>query len=505
MALVELRNLSFTYAGSGGDACLRDINLAIQPGEVVLLCGPSGCGKTTLTRLVNGLIPHYYEGELTGEVLVSGQNVAQQPLYEIAKQVGSVFQNPRSQFFNVETRGELAFCCENFGMEPEEILRRIDAVVAELSIEKLMGRSMFALSGGEKQRVACASVSVADPHVVVLDEPSSNLDMAAIDDLRRQIAHWKSQGKTVLVAEHRLHYLRHLADRILYMKDGRILREFSPAQLDALPQQTLDEMGLRPLALDTLYQHQSTNSALPSQDSSILLDRFHFAYKRSPACLHVDGALFPENAVVAIVGQNGAGKSTLARCLCGLEKRCKGLLLQDGEALNRRGRLKNTFMVMQDVNHQLFTESVLDEVLISLPDDDPAEAERILAGLDLLEQKERHPMSLSGGQKQRVAIASAIASGRQYILLDEPTSGLDLFHMKQVAALMKELQEAGKTLLVITHDPEFILHGCTHVLQMEAGEVTASYPLNTEGRDRLVEWFSAAYGDASPERSRCVG
>lgn len=505
MAIIELKNVSFAYAGGGADAGLRDVNLTIKPGEVVLLCGPSGCGKTTLTRLINGLVPHYYEGELTGRVLVAGHDVPGQPLYDMARHVGSVFQNPRSQFFNVETTGELAFCCENLGMHPEEIQKRVDATAARLNMQHLMGRSMFALSGGEKQRVACASVCVADPPVVVLDEPSSNLDMAAIDGLRRQIAAWKAQGKTVLVAEHRLHYLRHLADRVLYMNEGRVVREFSAAELAALPRQQLDEMGLRPFALGALNQYRKEDMPQPSGHRQLRLDRFHFAYKRCPACLAVDGALFPENAIVALVGHNGAGKSTLARCLCGLEKRCKGVLLRESERLGRRNRLKNTFMVMQDVNHQLFTESVLDEVLLSLPGEDAAEAEKILAGLDLLAVKDRHPMSLSGGQKQRVAIASAVASGRPFILLDEPTSGLDLGHMKQVAALLKDLQSAGKTQLVVTHDPEFILHCCTHVLQMNAGSVSATYPLDAEGQGRLVDWFTAAFAGTEEEGGRHAG
>ncbi len=177
--------------------------------------------------------------------------------------------------------------------------------------------------------------------------------------------------------------------------------------------------------------------------------------------------------------------------------------------LNRRRRLKSTFLVMQDVNHQLFAENVLDEVLLSLPGEDKAEAERILAGLDLLEFKERHPMSLSGGQKQRVAIASAVASARPYILLDEPTSGLDLHHMKQVAEILKALQKAGKTLMVVTHDPEFILHCCTHVLRLEGGANVESYALDDAGQNRLLEFFTRPDGGAlsGPEirRKDCCG
>ncbi len=318
MPVIDLQNVSFAYTGGSGDGCLRGIDLDIEPGEVVLLCGPSGCGKTTLTRLINGLVPHYYDGALTGRVLVAGQNVAETPLYEMAKWVGSVFQNPRSQFFNVETTGEMAFCCENLGVPVAEIRRRMAAVVNSLDMQHLMGRSMFRLSGGEKQRVACAAVSVAEPAVVVLDEPSSNLDMAAIHGLRRQIARWKQQGKTVVVAEHRLHYLNGLADRVLYMRDGAVAIEFTPDKLSAMGAQELDALGLRPFSWDMLHGYKGINRAADSQSAEIRLNRFHFGYRRCPACLNVDGAAFPGNGIVALIGKNGAGKSTLARCLCGL-------------------------------------------------------------------------------------------------------------------------------------------------------------------------------------------
>lgn len=196
--MIQLKNINFCYAGGENAGRLEQINLEIPDGQVVLLCGRSGCGKTTLTRLINGLIPNYYEGELSGEVLLDGKNISRLPLYETAKYVGSVFQNPRTQFFTVDSTSELAFGCENQGLPESEIIHRVKSTAVQFDMEDLLGKNIFRLSGGEKQKIACASVSVINPPVIVLDEPSSNLDQSATEDLRRMIRIWKQQGKTIV-------------------------------------------------------------------------------------------------------------------------------------------------------------------------------------------------------------------------------------------------------------------------------------------------------------------
>ena len=485
-AMIDFQNVSFSYGEESSGGGIRNVNLTINTGEFVLLTGESGCGKTTITRLVNGLVPHYYEGNLEGDVLLDGKSVSDTPLYDLAAMVGSVFQNPKSQFFNVDTDSELAFACENLGYPQEDILKRIDRTVSDYHIEDLMGRSVFALSGGEKQKIACASSSVLLPGIMVLDEPSSNLDMAAIDDLRQVLSLWKKQGKTILIAEHRLYYLHDLADRVLYVKDGEIEREYTPAEFDSLSDGTRKEMGLRPFSLSKLKpanQYQAHTAKLME------FQNFCFAYKkREPESLHIPSAELPVGETIAIIGLNGAGKSTLARCICGLEKKC-GLLQVDGKTLDWKARLKHCYMVMQDTSHQLFTESVTDEVLLSMDNKDETVVDKILKQFDLLEYKDRHPLSLSGGQKQRVAIASAIVSNREIIVFDEPTSGLDLKHMREVARSLKSLADQGKTLLVITHDPELVMAGCSYVVHMEKGQIKESYPLDESGSKKVLDFF----------------
>ena len=230
--MIRIDHVTFSYGEENENAGgVHDINLTVEDGQCVVLCGESGSGKTTITRLINGLIPHYYEGKMNGEVWVNGAKVSEQPLYDTAKTVGSVFQNPRSQFFNVDTTSEITFGCENLGQPEQSIRERLDKTIRDFRLEKLMGRNIFHLSGGEKQKIACAGVSIMEPDVLVMDEPSSNLDASSILDLRAILAFWKSQGKTIIVSEHRLYYLRGLADRFIYITGGKVEKDYSAAKI----------------------------------------------------------------------------------------------------------------------------------------------------------------------------------------------------------------------------------------------------------------------------------
>lgn len=484
--MIEFKNVSFTYQSSKTETGVKNVNLQIPAGQIVLLCGKSGCGKTTLTRLLNGLIPEYYEGRLQGKVKIDDIVVSESPLYRIAKKVGSVFQNPRSQFFNVDTTSEIAFGCENMGLPTEMIYQRMGEVIGELKISNLMDRNLFALSGGEKQKIACASVAAMEPEVFVLDEPSSNLDIAAIEDLRQMIGKWKQKGKTIVIAEHRLYYLMELVDRVLYMENGEITQDLTTAEFKQINSAKIKAMGLRSLHPTTLKENKSYSFS----DETIQLRNLYFSYGKDEG-INIPELTIPKSTIVGILGNNGAGKSTFGRCLCGLLKNEQGEIVLDGQKYRKKEKMRLCYMVMQDVNHQIFTESVLDEIILGINDEEGNQdfiANDILKKLNLFNQKDLHPMSLSGGEKQRVAIGSAIASSKGILVFDEPTSGLDYRHMVDVSQNFKKLKDEGKTLFVITHDPELITHCCDYLLFMEDGKIKWSGDMH-EALDKMNRFF----------------
>ena len=258
--MIKTENVFYKYENTIEGDALTDISVEIPKGQVVLLCGESGSGKTTYTRVVNGLLSSYYEGKLSGDIEVCGKDVMHTPLHELAKDIGSVFQNPKSQFYTLITDTEIVFGCENLGIAKDEVLRRFDRVVGDFNIEDLLGRNLFSLSGGEKQKIACACVATLNPKIIIMDEPSSNLDIKSIAELGRIIRKWKQKGCTIIVAEHRLSWLKDIVDRVIYFKDGRIAEDSGSDLFWKHSTDELHEMGLRaPAEFKPLYTNELSN------------------------------------------------------------------------------------------------------------------------------------------------------------------------------------------------------------------------------------------------------
>ena len=487
--MIHIQNVSFTYEQADTPS-LKNINLSVKTGECVLLCGKSGCGKTTLIRLLCGMLPDFYNGVFTGSVSVKGIDPVTAPMYEIAKTVGTVFQNPRTQFYTVNTTSEIAFGCENFGMEPKLIRDRVYETADALHINSLLDRNIFQLSGGEKQKIAFASIYAVNPDIYVLDEPSSNLDNHAINELRSMLQFLKAHGKTIVIAEHRIRYLKELADRAVYMKEGQIEKEYTMQELDSMSIAERMETGIRPVSLggfSSIIKEQSESSGDIGGNASIQMKDVCFSYtkyKGQPS-LTIPEACFPAGTVIAVTGNNGAGKSTLVSVVGGLLKNKKGTIRINGNIQSAKERLFVSYMVMQEVNHQLFTDSVKEEIVLGVKNPDEGALNAVLTKMDIERLKDRHPMTLSGGQKQRVAIAAAVFCKKKILIFDEPTSGLDFFHMMQTAELIKTLKADDIYIFVITHDYELIAAACDIAVEVKNGRIESQYVLDTKGIQQL--------------------
>ena len=458
--MIEIRELSFKYKG-GFNYSLKGINLNVKKGECILLCGRSGCGKSTLLKLMNGIIPEFYNGDISGSVMVNGMNTFTAPIYKLSKNVGSVFQNPKTQFYTTNTTDEIAFGLENYGIEREVINERIKEVEKELHLEKLMNKNIFNLSGGEKQKIAIASIYALNPEIFILDEPSSSLDVKSMKELSLTIKKLKSLGKTIVIAEHRLWYLKDIVDRATYLENGKIIREYSMDEIENLSEDERMRTGLR----HSDYKAIRMFDDYKTSNKGVLLELKNLIFKRNTrTILSIEDLKFCYGNIIGIVGENGIGKSTLAKIICGLYKENKGKILRDNENLNIKSRLNESLLIMQEVNCQLFTDSVKDEILLTSNIKENNVLDTWLKDMELKNISDRNPHTLSGGQKQRVIILSALLSDKKILFFDEPTSGLDYRNMKIVAKNIKKVKEEDKLVLIISHDVEFLELVCDEVI-----------------------------------------
>lgn len=444
---LRLDGCCVTYLDDGARvSALEDLSLDVPDGRVVLLTGPSGCGKSTVLRCVNGLVPAFHEARLTGGVEVDGRPVAEMTLSGLAAAVGTVFQDPRSEFFTFDVTSELAFPCENLGWEGGSIRRRLGEVAERVGITGLLGRRLARLSSGEKQKVAIAVALMPGPRTLLFDEPSANLDDEGLAMLRDLLARLKAEGD----------------ERAPAWFAERGLRRLSPTGPDDRARRSAGPVGRA--------DHADADHADRAAPGLRIAGAAVALPGRGPLW-RIDDLALPERGVIGVTGANGSGKTTLARLVLGL-LRCRGARLEiDGRRRRRRARRRRCAYVMQDVDYQLVAESVLAELLdASAPSAQGRErAEALLERVGLTGLADRHPLTLSGGQKQRLGIALACMKRARVVCLDEPTSGLDAAGMRRVAALLREMADDGALVLVITHDHELADLAFDHVIHLRNG------------------------------------
>ena len=456
--MITLENVSFAYNRSA-EKNLTNIQLEINKGEAVALIGLSGCGKTTLTRMINALAYKFYGGTVDGEITVAGIDPRKKELSEVGRKVGSIFQNPKSQFFAEIVEDEIAFGLENYGIERTHILERTEQALRFINGENLVGKNLFQLSSGERQKVAIASINALDPPIYVFDEPSANLDMKSVEALKKLMLSLKEAGKTIVISEHRIYYLKDIADYYYYMKDGKIIQRYTRAELLQKPPAYFEAAGLRTYLLNSVKPKAVQLEGKHHLDITAV----SFSYKGAPVLTNVN-YVFTSGNIYGIIGSNGVGKSTLSKILCGLLKEKSGTIAYNGKKLGKSDRRKSIYYLSNNPDSNLFEVSPAEELKLNDP---AADVETILRQFHLENTQTTHPHILSGGQKQRLTVAAAELLQRDVYIFDEPTSGLDGKNMRLIAERMKLLQERQKIVIIISHDYEFLMESCNKILYLD--------------------------------------
>jgi energy-coupling factor transporter ATP-binding protein EcfA2 len=496
--MIEIEQLTYTYPGASTPA-LADLTLRIAEGEFVLVAGPSGAGKSTLLRCLNGLVPHFSGGAVGGRLAVAGHDPVGAGPQVLSRVVGFVFQDPQAQFVLDRVEDEIAFGLENGAVPPAEMRVRVEEVLHLLDLAPLRDRALDTLSGGERQRVAIAAALAFRPRVLVLDEPTSQLDPQSAEEVLSALVRLNHDlGLTILLAEHRLERILPYVDRLVYLPgdSGQIL--------DGAPRRVLEQMDLTP-PLVTLGKKLGWNplpltikegrafaakipipaatpcTATPSKKSQRLLIRdLRFAYDGTDALRGIDLAIAP-GELVALMGRNGSGKTTLLKCIVGLLHPKQGQIILDGRSIvgsDTAEICRRVGYLPQEPDAMLFADTVVDELRVTLrnyglqntPPITPAD---LLARLDLDGSAAAYPRDLSVGQRQRVALGAVTITRPALLLLDEPTRGLDYTLKRQLVALLQEWQAKGVSVLLVTHDVELVAQAADRVVILSQGQVIA--------------------------------
>lgn len=510
--MIEFQNVSFTYKGADKPA-LTDINLKINKGEIVLITGPSSAGKTTLCRAMNGLIPELFKGEMHGKVIVADQySTTDYDITQLSKIVGLMFQDPDSQLLCPTVLEELAFGPENYGVPVEEIQKRIDSLLEACRLQNVLEKNPHALSGGQQQAVALASVLTMQTPVLVLDEPTSNIDPIGSETFLRLIKDIaKSLNLTVIIVEHKIEELASFVDRLIVMDEGKIILDGDPQEV-LKKVELMDDIGLNvpdvtllaakmksqgfpintlPLNIEEAVEilepfantvrEQEKRPPVNEQNIPIIeAKNVEHRYPNGTLALKGINLKIYEGEMVAILGQNGSGKTTFSKHL-------NGILKSTGGSLKVYGKEASTYKfhelsrlvgyVFQDPDAQIFKSKVREEIAygpknMGYKDEEVAQmVDDVAEKLEIRHLLDSNPFFISKGDKQRIAVASVMAMRPKVLILDEPTTGQDFKRSKEIMDLTMKLNEEGITILVITHSMNLAVEYAKRVVVFRQGEV----------------------------------
>ncbi|MGL4914291.1 MAG: ABC transporter ATP-binding protein [Romboutsia sp.] len=511
--IIEFNNFGFKYRVQA-EPTLKNINLAIYEGEKVLIVGPSGSGKSTLAHCLNGLVPFYYRGEMSGELKIDEEDIRTKNIFELSKIVGTVLQDPDSQFIGLTVGEDIAFKLENYCVDQSEMKEKVQKSAQLVDIDKELQTSPYKLSGGQKQRVTLAGVTVDEVKVLLFDEPLASLDPATGKGAMELIhSIQQSENKTVVIIEHRLEDVLHCdVDRIVVMDNGTIVCDTTPNEL--LSTNVLGDIGVRePLYLTALkyagckitpsLQPKNINTLKVkeckqqirnwfdsvkkddknSENNTILeLENVSFSYSDEKQILKDVSFKINKGDMVSIVGRNGAGKSTISKLICGFYKPTSGKILFDGKDMvneSIKERSQKIGFVMQNPNQMISKTKVFDEVAFGLnirgidENEVTEKVHNVLKTCGLYGYRNWPISALSFGQKKRVTIAAILVLNPEVIILDEPTAGQDFKHYTEIMEFLVDLNKKGVTVIMVTHDMHLMLEYTSNVIVLSEGEKIA--------------------------------
>jgi energy-coupling factor transporter ATP-binding protein EcfA2 len=504
--MITFDHLTYTYPGASSPA-LTDVTLYVAGGEFVLVVGPSGAGKSTLLRCLNGLVPHFTGGTLSGRIAIAGHDTVKEGPQALSRVVGFVFQDPEAQFVVDRVEDEIAFALENAAVPPAEMRVRVAEVLNLLELSSLRDRPVETLSGGEKQRVAIAAALALRPRILVLDEPTSQLDPQSAQEVLDALVQLNRElGLTIILAEHRLERVLAHTDHLVYLPGSeepvlsgpprQVLRQMAltpplislgkALEWEPMPL-TIEEGQARAKEIISDFRPQVTSLSLKpgtlEPETILEVSELSFGYNGSSA-LNSVGLTVGVGELVALMGRNGSGKTTLLKCIVGLLRPQRGGIALEGESLvgqETASICRSIGYLPQEPDTLLFADTVADELAVtlrnhSLLDSPPIPPADLLTRLGLGGVTTSYPRDLSVGQRQRVALGAVTVTRPRLLLLDEPTRGMDYPSKRELVFLLREWQAEGVGVLLVTHDVELVAQAADRVVVLSQGEVVANGP-----------------------------